>query len=156
MNIIFNSPFYHWFYLQPHCAVIWDDLCCNNLDSQFYLILGPAFFFLACPRCAAKLWWAKSGKKRSNPRIVRHGFNVWCLHSGFFLSYAPKADSSQALLSHSPSGPGCWDQVGSMNPSASPSTSTFSDLFPYLYQLIFDAANNSLFQLLFAACVGLW
>lgn len=42
MKIIFNSPFYHWFYLQPHCAIIRDDLCCSDLDAQFYLILGPA------------------------------------------------------------------------------------------------------------------
>lgn len=37
-----------FFYLQPNCDIIRDDMCWSNLDFQFYFILGPAFFFFAC------------------------------------------------------------------------------------------------------------
>lgn len=112
MNIIFNSAFYHCFYLQPHWAVIRDDVCCSNLGSQFYLILGWAFFFLACPVCAGKLWWGKSGKKRYPRSSVRSGFHVWCLHRvfiqvGFSSLTLPKLTLPELSLSHSTSGPGC-------------------------------------------------
>lgn len=46
--MILNSQLYDYFYLQPNCDIIRDNMCCSNSDFQFYFILGPAFFFLAC------------------------------------------------------------------------------------------------------------
>lgn len=169
MNIIFNSPFYHWFYLQPHCAIIRDDLCCSNLDCQFYLILGPAFFFLACPVCAVKHLWGKPGKKRRYPRSSQSDMDLIC--DAYTVAASKRVFSplhSQSCLFpsfHCPTAPQglaagvTWSLLrsGGVNEpcSISPHFHVLKSV-PYLYQLISDPANNSLFQLLFAACVGLW
>lgn len=80
----------------------------------------------------------------SSKWIFLHFYSQSCLFPGFPCPTAPQGLVPAGLR---------WDQCSLQHLPHSPVLR--SGLFPYLHQLIFDPANTSPFQLLFAACAGL-